>query len=165
MTLTSTNDTPPQLPPKKQGRHPPKDDDVAAAAIDSSPAQALAPSKQKHEQIVTTNNDSDVQAPKHTRAEASRTVATAKHAIKPTTKTLAQTIAKHNLPGCEGCNTHPRAVKGAGPAVRCSSQQVAADRDAIKKAAEEKLQRTDKAKAHLAEMHLIEAHVIVNTLH
>ena len=77
---------------------------ATVATADLSPTQA-APSKQKYRQTITTNNDSDMQAPKRTRAEALKTMATEKPAIKPTTKTSTQPIAKHNLPGCEGCNT------------------------------------------------------------
>jgi hypothetical protein len=80
----------------------------------------------------------------------------AKPATKLITKTSAQPIAKRDLPQREGRNTHPGAIKGAGPAVRRSSHQVAADIIAIQKAAEEKLQKIYEAKARLAEMHVSE---------
>ena len=149
---TSANINPPQRLPKKRGR-PPKADDVAAATetADFKLSPAPAPSKRKRGQTITTNED-DMQAPKRARTEAPKTATTAKPATKLITKTSAQPIAKRDLPQWEGRNTHPGAIEGVGPAVRRSSQQVADDLHAIKKAAEEKLQKIYEAKAHLAEM-------------
>jgi len=156
--MASTNDTPPQLSPKKRGRPAKAASKKSVAPVatpDLSPAQA-APSKRKRGQTITTDNEGDVQAPKRTRAGASKASAMAKPAMKFTAKTLAQPTATRSLPEREGRNTHPGAVKGAGPAARRSSQQVAADRDATKKAVEKKRQKADEAKARLAEMHLAE---------
>lgn len=151
--MTSADNNPPQPPAKKRGR-PPKADDVAATTETADLSTAPAPSKRKRGQTITTNNEGDIPAPKRTRAGATKTMGNP--ATKLTTKTSAQPIANRNLPQREGRNVHPGAVKGVGPAVRRSSQQVAAERDATKKAAEEKLQKIDGAKAHLAEMHIAE---------
>ena len=71
------------------------------------------------------------------------------------TRTKGKVVAKRDpLPAREARNEHPGAREGVGPAARRKPSEVAAERDSVRCAAEEQIQRGKEAAEFLAQMQL-----------
>lgn len=119
------------LPPKKRGRTP-----KATASLAASDDEGGPPAKKLN--LSKSNGMNEDRRP----AATSR----AKPAI-PT---------RDALPARNGRNEHPAAKANLLPTPRRSSKQVAADREALRKAAEEQIERAKEATAFLAQMQVDE---------
>jgi hypothetical protein len=123
----------------------------------AKPAKSVTAAEHSKDADATAHTDSEADLPARKKAKTAPTNTRSTGRVKTAaTKPKPTPQSREPLPEREGRNTHPGLKEGVGANQRRSSAEVAAEREALRKQAEEEIRRGEEARRLVAEMDLAE---------